>query len=522
MHLLFRIVRAAHANGTHHKLALDALLCLQGDESDKWQRVFLKNSELYLQGSKAPDKEFKDFKNHVLHIHEGFWGGAQEKVRNWYTHLVDALQERDFERAVYCAGIMSHYYTDPLMPFHTGQCEAENNIHRAVEWSIAKSYDALWADAERRLPAPDIVFEDRSDWVEEMVRDGAELSHQFYEKLIAHYDFHKGVVEPREGLDTHSQRFVAGLLKYAAVGQARLIERAIGEANASAPQVGLTIGTLLATLKIPIKWLTKKLTDIHERRLVERMYDELQATGKVDAHLPEDDRSIRDLHAIEVLGQSLEPDDEEEVTPQLAGARQLQEALREEFPYDDDDDDWGEDIADDRDGSNAQTSEIDLGAAEVDGIQREERVARLGKPKLSLESDVERASSIGRKTASKLKRIGIATVGDLLDSNAEQVADTLSLNWLSSETITRWQKEARLLSTVPRLRGRDVQLLVGAGYCGLDVLVDANPTDVYDDIARFIATPEGQRLLGSNPDPTRAEIETWLLTATEVALADAA
>src|SRR5262245_38980379 len=67
MNLLFRIVYAAHASGTHHKLALDALRHLQVMDADLWQNLFLAHAKLYLEGSKAPDNEFKDFKNHVLH-----------------------------------------------------------------------------------------------------------------------------------------------------------------------------------------------------------------------------------------------------------------------------------------------------------------------------------------------------------------------------------------------------------------------------------------------------------------------
>ena len=99
---------------------------------------FLAHAKLYLEGSKAPDNEFKDFKNHVLHTRDGYWGGAPEKVRSWYQHLVEALAQQDWPTAVYCAGVLSHYYTDPLQPFHTAQSEAENNIHRAVEWSISQ------------------------------------------------------------------------------------------------------------------------------------------------------------------------------------------------------------------------------------------------------------------------------------------------------------------------------------------------------------------------------------------------
>ncbi len=41
MNLLFRIVYAAHASGTHHKLALDALRHLRCVDADLWQRLFL-------------------------------------------------------------------------------------------------------------------------------------------------------------------------------------------------------------------------------------------------------------------------------------------------------------------------------------------------------------------------------------------------------------------------------------------------------------------------------------------------
>ena len=37
MGLLYRIVYAAHANGTHHKLALDALARVQSANSERWR-----------------------------------------------------------------------------------------------------------------------------------------------------------------------------------------------------------------------------------------------------------------------------------------------------------------------------------------------------------------------------------------------------------------------------------------------------------------------------------------------------
>ena len=82
MSLLFRVVYAAHASGTHHKLALDALTELRNPQAEGWRRLFLEHAETYLRGSKAPDNELEDFKSHVLHVGDGYWGGSTERTRS--------------------------------------------------------------------------------------------------------------------------------------------------------------------------------------------------------------------------------------------------------------------------------------------------------------------------------------------------------------------------------------------------------------------------------------------------------
>lgn len=299
--LLFNIVYAAHARGTHHKLALDALHHLAGPDADAWQRVFMKHATVYMDGAKAPDDEFKDFKNHVLHVRDGYWGGASAKAVAWYQHLVEGLAARDWERAVYAAGVLSHYYTDPICPFHTAQSEAENSIHRAVEWSINRSYDKLRVDAVANYSDMIITAPKGANWLADMVCQGAETSNVYYEKLIAHYDLKAGVVDPPSGLDATSRAFISKLLMHAAKGFATILDRAFIEAAAAPPEVSLTLETVMAAVQIPLKALAKKLADSAERRQVEAMYDELQATGRVEVTLPDDDRMVRDLHAKEVL-----------------------------------------------------------------------------------------------------------------------------------------------------------------------------------------------------------------------------
>ncbi|MFV0297189.1 MAG: DUF4332 domain-containing protein, partial [Hyphomicrobiaceae bacterium] len=304
MSLLFSVLYAAHARGTHHKLAFDGLRFLDGPDAERWTRVFLKHAEPFMEGAKAPDNVFKDFKNHVLHPREGFWGGAPETARLWYDKLLTALQVEDWPAVAYTAGVLSHYVTDPAQPFHTAQSEAENAIHRAFEWSTSKSYPVLWKmGADELVPA--IVIPSQPEWVQELIRQTAAHSNRYYEKLIAHYDINKGVVDPPSGLDHVSQRILARLLRTAATLYSAILQRAIVESGAQPPEVSLTVDTVLATLQIPQKWLLKRMEDSEERKLVEQMYDELRETGTVETNLSEDDRQVRTLYAREVLAPRL-------------------------------------------------------------------------------------------------------------------------------------------------------------------------------------------------------------------------
>ena len=300
MSLFFRIVTAANATGTHHRLAFDGIARLAGPDADRWQRLFLKEARALVLGSKAPDDEFKDFKNHVLHPRDGFWGGAATAARHWYGLLVVALGKDDWTSAAHCAGVLSHYVTDPVNPFHTAQSEAEGSIHRAFEWSIARSYDDL-----KRIAAADaartINIADGDDWLEQLLCQAATEANAHYEKLIAHYDIHRGVVDPPSGLDIVAQRIVGDLLGLASALFAAVLDRAIAESQATPPDVSMALDTVLATLRIPVTKLLAKLADRQERALVERIYDELKATGTVEQNLPEDDRAIRDLYTAEVI-----------------------------------------------------------------------------------------------------------------------------------------------------------------------------------------------------------------------------
>ncbi len=557
MNTLYRVLYAAHARGTHHKLALDGLRHLSGPREDAWRCVFLKHAELLLLGAKAPDDSFKDFKNHVLHPRDNFWGGAPPKVRNWYGHVVTALRQQDWPTAVYAAGVMSHYLTDPLHPFHTGQSQGENNIHRAVEWSISCSYDALWKLGET-LPAPVVMPGSADNWLETLVCDGAVIANAHYEGLIAHYDFTRGVVDPPAGLDTVAQRVIAGLIVHAAATFGAVLQRAIDEAAVEPPEVSLTLETVLATLKVPVRALQKKLANAADRRLVEQMYDELQETGKVEENLPEDDRAVRAAHAEEVLAKVAQLPPAKAfpyhgVAPpetSVERAARLREENRKRAL----------EAAQKRVAEQVEARAVEKAAeppaaalpaavpaapkAEPEAapqaapevleptgeVDRTSLVSRLNahertrggsvpsigsasarEPRfyLSLGQDVVDAPSIGPKTAERLIAEGVKTVGDLMDADAETLAELLDVRHITADTIRDWQAQSALVMSVPNLRGTHAQLIVGAGFRDAASLAAAETDDLCARVLAFATSREGQRVLRDGSPPDLEAITAW-------------
>lgn len=495
MSLLFRVIYAAHANGTHHKLALDALRSLSCNDREAWTKLFLANAELYLRGSKEPDKKFKDFKNHVYHVRDNGWGGAPAKAREWYDKTVDALKCGAFEEAVFNAGVLSHYVTDPIQPFHTAQSEAENAIHRAAEWSISKSYGELKKWGHSPLNVPEASLPEGADFVEALVRQGAGVANEYYEHLIAHYDFDKGVVDPPSGFSFRGQEILAGLIDYAAKSFGLLLNRAIEDANVVPPNIDITAETVIATLKIPVRWVTNKIEDAEDRKLVQAMYDELQATGRVEETLPEDDRTIRDLHRAEVL------QNDAAVAKTVAQVREAMDAARETMTA-----------------TASLMRDVDTTENSVATADDAEAPAASGDQYyLNADQDVEAAPSIGPKTAERLLKADIKTVRDLLAADPEQVAWKVGVGYISANVVKDWQDQAALVCTLPKLRGTQAKLLVGAGYKDVMEIARADPYTMLSAISAFLRTSEGERAMRSGKEPDIELVKEWIERAVLVA-----
>lgn len=575
MTLLERVIRNHRCRSTHHFIAFDALSILDGDDADAWKSLFLVHHEHLLKGAKAPDAEFKDFKNHVLHVAEGEWGGARGKAQEWYAKGVELLGKKRWSEAAYAFGVLSHYYADPIQPFHTGQTEAEGVIHRAVEWSIAKSRPEIDARIEAN-GYPEITVPDGMGFVSDMVREGAERSHAHYDTFIDHYDLEAGVADPPSGLDETMMVAIADLVAYATAGFAAILSRGIEEAAVAPPKVNLTLQGYIETLDIPLRWITAKLEDAGDKRTVERMYAEFQKTGKVIKTLPDDDKAIRALHAKQVRRISLKELNAEPIAPigtqneNRLAAEPLE--LTEAAPAIVDDLPPAELVEISRRDSGRVGIRGLLGsrkrnAPEPDVVEIEtentatsevlfdepepvvpERVAPKpaapkpapAKPVMAepepviLEAELEEepeprrasitrddpvvdAPSIGRKTAKQLARAGITTIGDLLDCDPDMVELELNVRHITSEGIRIWLDQTQLMMDVPGLRVHDAQLLVGAGITTREDLANASAHTIFELATEFLSTPEGERVLRDDQVLHEDEVEEWIGMAQDAA-----
>jgi predicted flap endonuclease-1-like 5' DNA nuclease len=546
MTLLERVIRNHRCRSTHHYIAFDALSLIGGDDGEAWKSLFLVHHEHLLKGAKAPDAEFKDFKNHVLHVAEGEWGGARAKAMEWYARGVELLAKKRWSEAAYAFGVLSHYYADPIQPFHTGQTEAEGVIHRAVEWSIAKSRDEIDARIEAN-GYPDIEVPEGMGFVSDMVRAGAERSHPYYQIFIDHYDVDAGVADPPAGLDETMRAAIADLVAYATAGFAAILTRAFEEAAVAPPKVHLTLQGYIETLDIPLRWVTAKLEDAADKRTVERMYAEFQKTGKVIKTLPEDDKAIRAMHAKEVRRIPLKQLNAEQIAPigtqnenRLAAAPEELELLAEDaVPVDDVPPTELAQIAR-RDsasvpargllGTRKRIAEIHpepeavakpatapVAAAvapepapgpEPESADDDSAPRRLAA--ITRDDPVVDAPSIGRKTAKQLARAGITTIGDLLDCDPDMVELELNVRHITSEAIRTWQDQTQLMMDVPGLRVHDAQLLVGAGITTREELANASARTIFELATEFLSTPEGERVLRDDQVLHEDEVEEWI------------
>ena len=135
---------------------------------------------------------------------------------------------------------------------------------------------------------------------------------------------------------------------------------------------------------------------------------------------------------------------------------------------------------------------------------------------LELASQVEAAPTIGPKTAERLGAIGIYTVADLINHQADWIATKLDHRRIKTEEVLEWQQQALLVCQVPHLRGHDAQLLVACGIESASELAAMDPVSLFEIIDPFAQSKEGQKLLRGSKDPDLEEVTGWVQWARQL------
>ncbi len=256
------------------------------------------------------------------------------------------------------------------------------------------------------------------------------------------------------------------------------------------------------------------MTDSVSRREVTAIYEEFKRTGKVIDSLPEDDRLIRKQHAEEVLQVPLSELDKQTIDPpgnQFGKGAERRDSQTKRKPR-------VKPATIRRPESPNSSNTAERKRPESDSADAKQKL----KFHLSRKAPIVDAPSIGPKTARRLQAIGVKTVDDLFRLNPEKAAMQIGRSYINSETIGRWQAEAKLACLIPNIRGHDAQILVGCELTDPDEIGLFDADELLDIVLPFAGSRDGQRLLRNMRSPDLAEVSNWIQWAGESRGLDAA
>ena len=124
--------------------------------------------------------------------------------------------------------------------------------------------------------------------------------------------------------------------------------------------------------------------------------------------------------------------------------------------------------------------------------------------------------------AERLNKIGIYTVDDLLNLDAESIAGQLNHRRIDAETVLAWQQQTTLVCRVPMMRGHDAQFLVAADVTTPEELAVSNPVSLFAKVDEIAHSSEGKRIVRGGKLPDLEEVTEWIAYANQNRSLDAA
>ncbi len=493
MDTIVAILRAAHCKSTHHFFAIDSLWEVSTPRGIELADLLLAHYGDYLKGAKDPDNVFKDFENHVVHVADGYWGGAAKTGKKWLDIVYRLMSSGAWKEAAYAIGVLSHYFTDPFMPLHTAQSPRETAIHRPLEWSVCCSYQEIYQAACSSSTLASFELPTGADWITDAIYRGATFAHQFYELLLDDYDMNEASRFPKLALGIDSKRILAQLFVSVQTAWGSALDRIANESTITLPNISLTLPTLLAGVQIPSKKIVQAIESASQRKEVENILDEYQKTGKVVHNITTEQRTVQTIR---------------KQNPALRADPLEIQRIEVKAP-----------VAIATSPTFTRTPPVSLvPESHLPKSSNGESVSV--RKRLTLGSPIVDAPAIGPKTAARFHAIGCNTIKDFLSREAEQVANDLNTKWITAELVSQWQDQSRLACQIDRLTAAGAGLLVMAGLHSADQLAEKRASELHAQLTSVAQTSEGKRLLRDKEPPTLKTVERWIASADQYCVAE--
>ena len=529
-----RLIRRVRVRTTHQALAMDALAKLSVPEAAQWRRMWLRYAHAFAAGAAAPDTDFCDFKNHVLFPADGWWGGAASKAQAWYINLTTALKKNEWRNAAFSAGVLCHYLTDPLHPFHTGQSVAENDVHYAADAAVWLDYPALAALGEREFPSAVVTLEKGPDFLAYALAAGSEAAHGSFDVLLQHFDLERARKRPAFGLDSAGRYLMADMIAHATALFAATLDRAIAEAGVPPPHVTLAFVGLRSAFASPVAALARGSQARKMRRQIRKMAEEQALYGQVQKHLPAEQRVKRDTYAKDLAARHasaatqaalataaarsrqtnvlpfepkpvIEARSDERATGEVYGLRRPRMVVEPARPAP-------------RRWEDSAPRDIRTGAvgSELSNFETRGSTTRTGmepgsKP-LASRVIATPALGVGHAAAAALTSTASSGLSNFRDRRSMPVPDPAAVTPRRFEqaAAAAHAEHAQLIKGIPGLTAPQAQLLAGAGYATIDAIADASIEKFCADILSFALTKTGQRSLRDTSPPDIETVQKWV------------
>jgi hypothetical protein len=465
MNPLHWILRRGHCRCTHQYFAFDALPLVQTAAGRRLVSWLLRYYPRYLRGAIDPDIRYRDFQNQVIHVNDGYWGGAPRVAHQWYDRLQRYLRQRRYSDAAHAAGVLSHYFTDPLNPLNTAYSPAEAVIHRPLQWSVDRDYAAIlrhWQDDHLRVV---FQFADGPGWLGAAMLHGAKYAHGRFDTLVRSYRLEAAVEDPTAGLTPDLRVVFAELFGLAITGWARVLERAAKDAEAvlrtPLPTASSLWPTITAAFCVPgTCWrnhIRAKIEDLQIKELV----DEFRRTGELQQYLPA---------AVDIK-------------------RRVIKVYRDERRY-----------RLDRKRREAADNPIITPFPSIAGNRQ---------PSFSRRDRSIDALALDPRDLAQLRAAELATLKDLQAAPANKIAAAVPGYWITAAMVAGWQRQAALMTQVPALSGIAAMMFVGAGFPDAESIAAADEELIVNQVAHYANTLAGRRGLRGQPQPTGRQIDAW-------------